>query len=51
MNEAALAAEETEKFVMVETNFRVYAYDASELKVSLLALFVDMVRPPTLKTK
>lgn len=35
--------EEAEKFLIVETNFRVYAYDASDLKVSLLALFVDLV--------
>jgi transcription initiation factor TFIIH subunit 4 len=37
------AAAEAEKFVIVETNFRVYAYDASDIKVALLTLFVDLL--------
>lgn len=40
---AALAPSEENGFLVVETNFRVYAYTDSPLKLSLLSLFVKIV--------
>jgi transcription initiation factor TFIIH subunit 4 len=40
---AKLAAEPTEGFIVVETNYRVYAYTDSSLQLALIGLFSDML--------
>jgi transcription initiation factor TFIIH subunit 4 len=40
--ESATSNAAAEQFVIVETNFHVYAYDASDIKLALLTLFVEL---------
>jgi hypothetical protein len=38
---------EWQRFIVVETNFAVFAYSDSPLRISLLALFADLVPAPS----